>query len=411
MSVLVVEDDNVKFGRVHAALEQSRVKSADIVHAITASQAIQELGRREFDLILLDINIPRRLGEGPVRGGGVELLMEIHRDKSLKPPRYIVGLTAFEDVVQEFGEKFTDLLWTLIFYSENSNHWISQIGAKVAYIEAAKGSKNFTDGTTYGVDLAIVCALEGVELSAVRSLPCGWQPLRLERDETRYLIGGVLDGERVYSVIAAAAPRMGMSASAVLTSKMIAQFRPRLVAMVGICAGRAEKTQLGDVIVADPCWDWGSGKIDSVDNVPHFRPAPHQIELDTDIGALLKEVCADVAMLATIKSAARGSKPSHELRVHFGPLASGAAVVANSDTFNSLLLQHRNLLGIEMEAYGVVVASKGSGKPRPLPLILKAVCDFADKDKADDFQEYAAHTSALLLHKIAVPVLKQLYAN
>ncbi|MDN4987932.1 histidine kinase, partial [Bradyrhizobium sp. WYCCWR 13022] len=261
------------------------------------------------------------------------------------------------------------------------------------------------------IEDGVIWVYEGVELSAVRSLPCGWQPLRLERDETRYLIGGVLDGERVYSVIAAAAPRMGMSASAVLTSKMIAQFRPRLVAMVGICAGRAEKTQLGDVIVADPCWDWGSGKIDSVDNVPHFRPAPHQIELDTDIGALLKEVCADVAMLATIKSAARGSKPSHELRVHFGPLASGAAVVANSDTFNSLLLQHRNLLGIEMEAYGVVVASKGSGKPRPLPLILKAVCDFADKDKADDFQEYAAHTSALLLHKIAVPVLKQLYAN
>ncbi|WP_339027870.1 histidine kinase [Bradyrhizobium symbiodeficiens] len=411
ISVLVVEDDNNKFGRVHSALVQAGVRPDDIVHAITASQALKELTGREFDLLLLDINIPRRLGELPVRGGWVELLLEVHRDRSLKPPRYVVGLTAFEDVVHEFGEAFTDLLWTLVLYSENSNQWIAQIGAKIAYIQAAKGSRNFTDGTTFGVDLAIVCALEGVEFDAVKSLPCGWQPLRVERDETRYQSGGILDGDRAFSVIAAAAPRMGMPASAVLSSKMISQFRPRILAMVGICAGRAEKTEVGDVIIADPCWDWGSGKIDSVENVPHFRPAPHQIELDTDVGASLKELCADVRMLATIKATARGSKPSHELRVHFGPLASGAAVVANSEVFNSLLGQHRNLLGIEMEAYGVVMACKGSGRPRPVPLILKAVCDFADQDKSDDFQEYAAHTSALLLHKVAVPILRQLHAN
>ncbi len=406
ISVLIVEDDNVKFGRIHNALLQAGVRADFITHAITSSQAMTELSRKEFDLLLLDVNIPRRLGEPPIRGGGAELLADIHRDKSVKLPRYIVGLTAYEDVVAEFGEQFTDLLWTLIFYAENSDHWISQIGARVAYIQAAKGSRNFTDGTTYGVDLAIVCALEGVEFSAVKLLPCGWQPLRLERDETRYLSGAILEGNKALSVVAAAAPRMGMSASAVLTSKIIAQFRPRLVAMVGICAGRVEKTALGDIIIADPCWDWGSGKIDSVDNKPHFRPAPHQVELDTDLGALLKELCGDVGLLATIKSSARGNKPSHELKVHFGPLASGAAVVASSDVFNSLLVQHRNLLAIEMEAYGVVSACKGSGKPRPLPLIMKAVCDFADKDKVDDFQEYAAHTSALLLHRIAGAILK-----
>jgi nucleoside phosphorylase/CheY-like chemotaxis protein len=408
ISVLVVEDDNSKFGRIHAALAQAGIPAGWITHVITASQAMAELGKREFDLLLLDVNIPRRLGEDPIRGGGADLLAEVHRDKSIKLPRYIVGLTAYEDVVAEFGERFTDLLWTLIFYAENSDHWISQIGARVAYIQAAKGSRNFTDGTTFGVDLAIICALEGVEMAAVRSLPCGWQPLRLERDETRYLSGGILDGGKVFSVVAASAPRMGMSASAVLTSKVIAQFRPRLVAMVGICAGRVEKTEIGDVIIADPCWDWGSGKIDAVDNQPHFRPAPHQVELDTDLGALLKELCGDVGLMAKIKSLARGNKPSHELRVHFGPLASGAAVVANSEVFNSLLLQHRNLLAIEMEAYGVVSACKGSGKPRPIPLVMKSVCDFADKDKMDDYQEYAAHTSAQLLHHLATALLRGL---
>jgi nucleoside phosphorylase/CheY-like chemotaxis protein len=406
ISVLIVEDDTTKFGRIHAALERAGVSAESIRHAITSSQAMQELCASEFDLLLLDINIPRRLGEPPVRGGGVELLTDLHRDSAIRRPRYIVGVTAFQDVAAEFGERFTDLLWSLIVYAENSDQWIAQIGAKVSYIQAAKGSRNFTDGQTYGVDLAIVCALEGVELSAVRSLPCDWQPLRLERDETRYL-AGTLQGKKkkTHSVVAAAAPRMGMSASAVLASKIIAQFRPKFIAMVGICAGRFEKTAIGDVIIADPCWDWGSGKIDSVDDKPLFRPAPHQVELDTDLGALLKELCSDVGLLAKVKAEARGIKPTHDLNVRFGPLASGAAVVANNDVFRSLLDQHRNLLAIEMEAYGVVSACKGSGKPRPLPIIMKSVCDFADKDKDDDFQEYAANTSALLLHRIAADIL------
>jgi nucleoside phosphorylase/CheY-like chemotaxis protein len=405
ISVLIVEDDTTKFGRMHAALEKAGVNADSIRHAITSSQAMHELCTREFDLLLLDINIPRRLGEAPVRGGGAELLMDVHRDRSIKRPRYIVGVTAFHDVAAEFGERFTDLLWSLIVYADNSDQWIAQIGAKVAYIQAAKGSRNFTDGETFGVDLAIVCALEEVELSAIKSLPCDWQPLRVDRDETRYLAGTIQGKSKTHSVVAAAAPRIGMSASAVLTAKIIAQFRPKFIVMTGICAGRVEKTAIGDVIIADPCWDWGSGKVDSIGDQPRFQPAPHQVELDTDLGALLKELCADVGLLARVKADARGTKPPHDLNVRFGPLASGASVVANREVFRALLDQHRNLLAIEMEAYGVVSACKGSGKPRPLPIIMKSVCDFADKDKADDFQEYAANTSAILLHRIAVGIL------
>jgi len=123
--------------------------------------------------------------------------------------------------------------------------------------------------------------------------------------------------------------------------------------------------------------------------------------MDTDFKARLKDICLDVSLLAKIKQEARGKKPNDELRVHFGPLASGAAVVANEEVFNSLLNQHRDLLGLEMEAYGVVSACKGSGKPRPLAVVMKSVCDYADKDKVDDYQEYAAHTSALLLYYAA----------
>lgn len=397
--VLIVEDDPTKFGRLYLAVKASNVAPDDIHHVISAAEAIQELRAKKFDLLLLDVNLPKRPGERPQRGVAVDLLKEMRRDESVMLPRYIVGVTAFVDVVAEFGEQFSDQLWTLILYTENSDQWIEQIATKIAYIEAAKISENFSDGKTFGVDLAVVCALEGVEFNAIRSLPLSWQPLRLQHDETRYISATIEVANKSKSLIAAAAPRMGMSASAVLASKVIAQFRPRILAMVGICAGRFGKANIGDVIVADPCWDWGSGKIETKDDHPTFRPAPHQIEIDTDVLAQLKDCCVDVSTLAKIKEQFPGNKPHNEIKVHFAPLASGASVIASAEVFEELLSQHRNLTGIEMEAYAVALACKGSGKPRPHCVIMKAVCDFADKDKTDDYQAYAAHTSSrLLLH-------------
>lgn len=397
MRIMVVDDDSLKVGKIYQLLERQGLKSDDIVHVVTAAQAVEQLRSSFFDIMLLDINLPRRMGEGIVRGGGLEVVRSVSRNVSLIRPQYIIGLTAYEDVIGEFGPQFADELWSLVLYRENSDQWASQVTAKVSYIRAARASGNFRDGKTFGVDLAIVCALEGVEFNAVKDLDCGWQPLRYPFDETRYISGSIAKNEGACSVIAAAAPRMGMPASSVLTAKMIAQFRPRHVAMVGICAGRQSKVSIGDVIIANPSWDWGSGKIDTLDDKPVFKPSPHQVEVDTDLWESLKEICKEPYLLAGIKSAARCKKPSSELQAHFGPLASGASVVANHATFSGLLSQNRDLLGIEMEAYGVVVACKGSGQPRPIPLVMKSVCDFADKDKDDDYQEYAAFTSARLL--------------
>lgn len=198
---------------------------------------------------------------------------------------------------------------------------------------------------------------------------------------------------------------MGMPAAAVLTSKMIAQFRPRFVAMVGICAGRKGKVELGDIIVADPSWDWGSGKITSKGNKPLFLPSPHHNELDVDLRSHFEEMSLDVGTLALIKAQAKGKKTKNELGMKIGPLASGAAVVADPRTFASLLDKNRDVLDLEMEAYGVSAACKGSGRPRPTAMIIKSVCDFADKDKVDDFQEYAAHTSSLALYHAALKFL------
>lgn len=405
LNILVIEDDSVKYGKVHTALMSVSNEQFDIVQAPTVAQGIALLESRRFDLLLLDINVPRRLGEGVRRGGGVEILKELTRTSTLNRPQHIVGLTAYDDLIEEFEQDFEKELWSLIKYSENSDEWISQIKGKVQYLSKHKRSAGFSDGKTFGVDLAIVCALESVELAAIKNLPISWQPLRFHHDETRYISGSIMHEGRTFSVVAASATRMGMPAAAVLTSKIISQFRPRFLAMAGICAGRKAKVNLGDIVVADPSWDWGSGKIISKRNTPHFQPSPHDIELDVDLRSKLEEISLDVALLAEIKAKSRGNKPSSELNLKIGPLASGAAVVADKKTFERLLDRNRDVLGLEMEAYGVSAACRGSGRPRPTSVVMKSVCDYADEDKSDDFQEYAAHTSAWALYHAALRFL------
>jgi nucleoside phosphorylase len=394
---LIVEDDTQKYGEIREVLSATG-RETDVVHlAVCASEALSQLSNSPYDLLLLDINLPRRFGERPIRGGGLEVLREINRYEGYLHPRYIVGITAYDDLIEEFGAEFEENLWSLVHYSEGADRWVAQLRQKVSYIKAVRKSDNFSDGITFGSDLAIISALDTVEFDAIRRLDCGWQPLRLRHDGTRYLTGNIQGANSSFSVVAAAAPRMGMAASSVLAAKMIQQFRPRYISMVGICAGRSEKTNIGDIIVSDPTWDWGSGKIASKEGEPVFLPSPHQLDLDPDLMENLKEALEDTAAVEAIFQSGRGVRPPGHPTVRIGPAASGAAVVAEKGTFENLVDHHRGLLAIDMEAYGVATAASGCGRPRPKALIVKAVCDYADQNKNDEFQEYAADVSAKFL--------------
>lgn len=408
MRVLIVEDDTTKYGRIQTCLIEAGLSQNEVSHVVTAQEAVTALEAHRYDLLLLDVNLPLKPGDQPKRGGGLAVLRELNRNEELITPQYIVGITAYEDIIDEFVGEFDDHLWSLVHFTEGNNHWAVQLSSKVAYIKASLASRRFSDGKTYGTDIAILTAVEAVEFKAVADLPAGWQPLRATNDETRYLSGSLNLGKRDASLIAANAPRMGMAATAVLAAKVIQQFRPKLLLMVGMCAGRAGEVNAGDIIIAEPTWDWGSGKIKSVDDKPSFEPSPHQLDLDADIAEICKGLAKDRDLLNGIRKDAKGVRPPFELNAHVGPMVSGAAVVAHKPTFDELQRQHRGLIALDMEAYAVAAAALGSGRPRPHAVIVKGVCDYADKDKAGDFQEYAASVSTSFALRVADQVLQRL---
>ena len=69
------------------------------------------------------------------------------------------------------------------------------------------------------------------------------------------------------------------------------------------------KRLIGDIIISDPTWDWGSGKIASKDGRPVFLPSPHQLDLDPDLVENLKETITDRVAMEEVFAGAEGERP------------------------------------------------------------------------------------------------------
>jgi nucleoside phosphorylase len=250
-------------------------------------------------------------------------------------------------------------------------------------------------------DIAIICALRDPELKHVRLTgKQPWAELPHEPDDpTTYRTTTYTTAQgKVLSVIAAAPNQMGMPASAVLAAKMVRRFRPRLVAMVGIAAGVKSATQgYGDVLAPETTFDYGAGKLSS-DGKLRLSPDPNPIGIAPILRDRLHEWAHDEDRLAPIRKQWRAQKPPTVLRLHVGPLGSGAAVVTAPEAVAATREHWRKLIGIEMEAYGVHLACQEAVSPPPMFLCMKSICDFAGPEKDDDWQDYAAFTAAQLCH-------------
>jgi len=176
--------------------------------------------------------------------------------------------------------------------------------------------------------------------------------------------------------------------------------------MTGIAAGIEGKVNLGDVLIADPCWDWGCGKQTVRGDASVFLSAPNQIALDPQMRAQLKRIATTRQYLDEIADSWPGAeRPNTKLAAHVGPVATGSMVLEDPAYVATIQSQHRNTLGIEMEAYGAASAAAISSTNPPKVLVLKSVCDFADPLKNDKWQTYAAYTSAQFAMKLIQNVL------
>lgn len=394
MKVLIIDDDDSKIKVITTfLLELEGFDEKNIVECTNIIDAKRELRSKKYDILLLDMQLPIRDKGIPMPKAGLDLLNELRNHRRFNQPKLIIGITAFEKELNSVKDDFDNILEHVVYFSLTSDGWKNQLTEKFDYFVSSR--ENLIQ---YQYDIAIVCALKTPELDAVKKAIGGWSEEVVENDKGTKYYSSSFNGR---SIIVASAFQMGMPASTALSMKIINLFRPKYLFMAGICAGIEGSVNLGDIIVVDQSWDYGSGKINSKDDQQVFQIEPYPLRLGAALKANALELQGKKDVIASIQNDWIGVESDKSvLRVHIGPMPSGAAVIANKDVANQVKDgQHRKLLGIEMEAYGVMCAAEYSPEPKPEVMVVKSVCDFADNKKNDDFHLYAAYTSASFIVK------------
>lgn len=408
MKVLIVEDEQEKRRLISQAVNSAEgmiYSNIDYAHDLSAAK--RYLQTNKYQLVILDINIPANSVSAPETGLGLELLDFIKNNQRAIKPTYVVGMSAYREGVSAAASEFNFPLWKFIDFSYSQLGWQTTIKDAVEYLNENNKPPFSSDGRNYQTDLCVYVALEE-ELASLRNLSVEWRELKVAHDDARYYQGQFQRGDKTLDVVIAASPEMGMPIAAVFAAKLIHTFRPKYLGIAGICAGVHSKSKMGDVLVADPCFDLGSGKwtVDKTTEELKFLPALYQRRLDDTLRSKIRSQGDDKALLLNIWKGFHYAKPEEQPSVVIGAMGSGSSVLQALEMMEQAKQRHKNLIGIEMESYSVFTACEFASAPKPRCFSMKAVCDFGDSKKADDFHDYAAYVSANFLYEFALEHLE-----
>lgn len=387
--VLIVDDNDVRAEQTRAILDEVGIPESHITCATCIIDAKRVLTKTKYDVMLLDLVLPKRNDTAPESDGGIELLREIMSLDVYKMPSRVFVLSEFDEAIQKTSELTHELTFAVIKYDSTRDEWRSRLKNYIDQIIRVKTE----DIKDYDYDAAIICALEDPELNEIKRLPFDWEPYNILGDSTDYFIGKYRDKK----LICAASYEMGLSSAAILSTKIITVFRPKYLFMTGI-AGGVDNNELhfGDVMVADPCFDYESGKKIYENGKSTFKPDYRQIRLDDAVHQMIRRLSTQRDILNAIKEACAYEKPSESLQIKMGPFGSGAAVLSDETVIDRVKNHNRKFLGFDMEAYAVMLSGALSSTPKTVPVVIKAVSDFGT-NKSNQYQKYAAYTSARVL--------------
>ena len=413
--ILIVDDNIEKINALSDCINLLEDHEIEIEYELEFQKACKCLEQKRYDLLILDIQLPSVEHRTEVnKRGGIQLLQMITEVDLYIKPAAIIGLTAHDESYEEIEIEFKNRLWNLIKYDKKSIEWKTQIINKLNYLIEAKSvlEKEFmSKKRTPDIDCAIVTAVQ-TEWESVYKCGLDWVQYVIEGDPTIYYLAEYKKNGQVLSLLLVQQSQMGMVSASTITSKIMTAFRPKVVCMLGITGGCKGEVEIGDIIIANESWDYGSGKIKPKDGADGFvlNPEPHQIS----IASVVKEYfLSDFSqLLYDIRKSwndSNGIRQDKDIKIHVGALASGAAVVQDEKIVMEYILpQNRKVLGVDMETYAIYYAANNTYNAKPVFFSIKTVCDYANKDKNDKYQQYAAYVSTRFFMDTIHDIIKRI---
>lgn len=398
MRILIVDDEGYKHRKVAHLVRKSDILKGNVIieTALALSDARSMLKEKFFDFLILDLNISDELGDNLSTTAGSEFIDEILEVDGIKKPANIVILSSNEESKSQFKQELGKKGFELLNFNPTHTDWEEKLLSKLEYAMVCFEQRNAWNNN---YDVCIVTAVD-VEMDQLKRLWPSWKEIDYPNDSTKYYSTSFRDKNGIVrELLIAQQSEMGMSSSTYLSTKLIYQFKPQYLIMVGIAASTKDECGFGDIIVPDIIWNYSSGKfvndgLDGEQAQTKLLPDAKSLHLDARVRDIIYQ--SDFAdSLSKIKREFSGSKPNTELKIVKGPMACGAAVISDFSIVKNWVLAHsRKNVGLDMESYGVFYAAINSYISRSIPICIKSISDFADQKKGDDYQQYSAYTSA-----------------
>lgn len=200
------------------------------------------------------------------------------------------------------------------------------------------------------------------------------------------------NSDSFYQIILLCLEAMGNVHAAIATTQAIDIWNPDIIILTGIMGGieKEKERYLGDLIAAEQIVGYEMGKLTDAGTERRYdvlRPAHAFI---TAARSFPPEKWALASTIPRPDDPDRRTIP----KIHWGAVASGEKVIADTKTSAELQNHWLKLTGVEMEGYGTALAVY-TAESRPGFFMVKGICDWANPDKNDKWQAYAADVAAV----------------
>lgn len=391
MKVLILEDNDAKSTAIEQAIKS--VQPAIDTHKVDCfSDFFKCTIKEHYDLIVVDLLVPRFSKENEPENITNDIIETVRDVECVNFRTPVIAITQFLAAAEDNFEDLNHKDIHVVTYNEQDDRWKQTLQGKVkACIECQS------------YDFIIICALpkETGGFSQAGYAVGGFT--NLHGMECRELKLNALNG------LVITLPRMGLVNCAITTSRAIDIFKPKLVAMSGICAGVKGEVKIYDVVIPDSCQQHDFGKW----GVDEFQSETYTVQISHETKLIVKQLADDQVFNKKITDAIKPKRSQiPECDDHFGfriftaHSSSGSAVIADEKIVNLIREQHRKTKTFEMESYAVYEAARLSSL-NPIFFSVKSVVDNGDVHKGDEYHEVACVLAANVTCELIVRSLKK----
>ncbi|TLY45133.1 MAG: hypothetical protein E6K54_08940, partial [Gammaproteobacteria bacterium] len=86
-------------------------------------------------MLILDLFLPLRNDQQPINTGGKYIVDQIMRNKEIKPPTYLIGLTQYDELIDDFHP-----IWKALKYDPTSISWKQSLRELLIYVSKQNAS-------------------------------------------------------------------------------------------------------------------------------------------------------------------------------------------------------------------------------------------------------------------------------